>query len=88
VVINRGRSDERRMLKANAHPLDAGSVVDLLTGGGGGFGEPTERDPDRVRADVIDGYVTEEAAERDYGVVFDSGLHVDQEATRKLRASR
>jgi N-methylhydantoinase B len=85
VVINGGRADERRMLKANAHPLEPGSVVDLMTGGGGGFGEPTERDPDRVRADVIDGFVSREAAERDYGVVFGPGLSVDREATRKLR---
>ena len=35
------------MLKVNAHPLAAGSVVDLNTGGGGGFGDPHERDPER-----------------------------------------
>jgi N-methylhydantoinase B len=73
------------MLKANAHPLEPGSVVDLLTGGGGGFGEPSERDPERVRTDVIDGFITQEAAERDYGVVFGPGLNIDREATRKLR---
>jgi N-methylhydantoinase B len=71
VVVNPGRSDERHMLKVNAHPLDPGSVVELRTGGGGGFGEPLERDPERVRADVRDGYVSIEAAERDYGVVLD-----------------
>jgi N-methylhydantoinase B len=71
VVVNQGRSDERHMLKVNAHPLDPGSVVELRTGGGGGFGEPLERDPERVRADVRDGYVSIEAAERDYGVVLD-----------------
>ena len=57
VVINGGRPDERRMLKANAHPVRPGSVVDLMTGGGGGYGVPTERDPERVRDDVIDGFV-------------------------------
>jgi len=71
VVVNPGRDDERHMLKANAHPLAAGSVVELLTGGGGGFGNPHERDPERVRADVRDGYVSVGAAERDYGVVLD-----------------
>ncbi len=72
VVVNHGRADERHMLKANAHPLESGSVVELRTGGGGGFGDPRERDPERVRSDVIDGFVTREAAARDYGVVLDS----------------
>jgi N-methylhydantoinase B len=71
VVVNPGRGDERHMLKVNAHPLAADSVVELLTGGGGGFGNPLERNPERVRADVVDGYVSLEAAERDYGVVLD-----------------
>jgi N-methylhydantoinase B len=71
VVINPGREDERHLLKANAHPLAAGSVVELLTGGGGGFGDPLEREPERVCADVRDGYVSIDAAERDYGVVLD-----------------
>ena len=87
VVIDGGLPDERRMLKVNAHRLAPGSVVDLLTGGGGGFGVATERDPERVRVDVIDGYVSREAAERDYGVAFDKALNVDPEQTRKLRAS-
>jgi N-methylhydantoinase B len=73
VIVNGGRPDERRMLKVNAHPLAAGSVVELLTGGGGGFGDPSERDPERVRADVLDGFVSREAAERDYGFVLDDG---------------
>jgi N-methylhydantoinase B len=88
VVINAGRPDERRMLKVNAHPLAAGSVVDLLTGGGGGFGAPLERDPERVSADVLDGYVSREAAARDYGVVLDDAFAVDAEGTRVLRGSR
>jgi len=67
VVVNPGREDERHMLKANAHRLEPGSVVELRTGGGGGFGDPRERDPERVRADVLDGFVTSEAAKRDYG---------------------
>ncbi len=88
VVVNEGRPDERRMLKVNAHPLAAGSVVDLNTGGGGGYGNPDERDPEHVRTDVLDGYVSREAAERDYGVVFDDVLAVDFAATEQLRASR
>jgi N-methylhydantoinase B len=71
IVVNPGRDDERHFLKANAHPVAAGSIVRMETGGGGGFGDPRERDPARVAADVRDGYVTVEAARRDYGVVVD-----------------
>ncbi|HZR93217.1 MAG TPA: hydantoinase B/oxoprolinase family protein [Gaiellaceae bacterium] len=71
VVVNPGSAGELHLLKANAHPLAPGSVVELRTGGGGGFGNPLERDPERVRADVRDGYVSLEAAARDYGVVLD-----------------
>jgi N-methylhydantoinase B len=88
VVVNPGRSDERHMLKVNALPLEAGSVVVLETGGGGGFGDPLERDPQRVRVDVVDGYVTPVAAERDYGVVIGDAADVDEDATRRLRENR
>ncbi len=56
--------------------------------GGGGFGPPAKRDAGLVREDVIDGYISPEAAQRDYGVVFKEGSReVDQEATEALRKS-
>jgi len=88
VIVNPGRADERRMLKVNAHPIAAGSIVELNTGGGGGFGHPYERDPEHVRADVLDGFVSLEAAERDYGVVLDDRLAVDRRATGEQRSTR
>ena len=39
-----------------------------MTGGGGGYGPPLEREPDAIRRDVLEGYVSREAAQRDYGV--------------------
>jgi N-methylhydantoinase B len=86
VIVNPGREDERHMLKVNALPLESGDVVELQTGGGGGFGNPFERDPERVRVDCLDGYVTREAAEREYGVVLRDDLSVDEGATRRRRA--
>ncbi|MQA96630.1 MAG: hypothetical protein GEV11_19005 [Streptosporangiales bacterium] len=50
--------------------LDAGDAVLLRLPGGGGYGDPFTRDPARVRADVADGYVSIEAARRDYGVAI------------------
>ncbi len=76
-----------RLLKANNIALKAGDTVTINTGGGGGFGNPWERDIELVRRDVLDGYVTREAAERDYGVAFTAdGLEVDIETTRRRRA--
>ena len=49
-----------------------GQKVRLETPGGGGFGDPAARDPDRVARDVRLGYVTREAAERDYHVALDA----------------
>ena len=46
-----------------------------------------ERDPEKVRWDVVEGYVSLESARRDYGVVLEPGtLEVDQAATDRLRA--
>ncbi|MFL5929131.1 MAG: hydantoinase B/oxoprolinase family protein [Gaiellaceae bacterium] len=75
IAVNPGCEDERHLLKANAHPLAGGSIVHMQTGGGGGFGDPKERDPARVAADVRDGYVTVEGARHDYGVVVDRETH-------------
>jgi N-methylhydantoinase B len=51
--------------------LPKGSTVELYNGGGGGYGPPSERDADAVRADLREGYVSEEAARRDYPHAFE-----------------
>ena len=60
-------------------------------GGGGGFGDPLERPAERVLADVRSGYVSLEAARRDYGVVVHQQgrrFELDAEATAALRQGR
>jgi N-methylhydantoinase B len=52
--------------------LPKGSTVELYNGGGGGYGAPSERDPEAVRSDIREGYVSEEQARRDYPHAFDS----------------
>lgn len=71
VVVNPGREDERRMLKCSREPLVRGDVVRTTTGGGGGFGDPSERDPELVRADVLDRHLSPAAARERYGVDVD-----------------
>ena len=74
--------------------IKAGDLVDIRMAGGGGYGDPTDRDPQKVLDDVIDGYVSLESAKRDHGVVLLelpdtplTGLYkIDHEATQRLRA--
>jgi N-methylhydantoinase B len=63
----------RHVRKATQHPIAAGETVRLLTGGGGGWGPPAGRDAEAVRRDVLEGYVSAEAARRDYGLTVDGG---------------
>ncbi len=68
----------------------AGERYEYRYGGGGGWGNPFERDPQKVLDDVLDEYVSVESARRDYGVVLTGSLEeltlaIDWEATNALR---
>lgn len=69
-------------------PLEAGDLVTVFTGAGGGYGDPLERDLERVLADVLDGYLSPPQALADYGVVIGPDLRLDLEATRRERSGR
>jgi N-methylhydantoinase B len=62
-----------------------GMRVRLETPGGGGFGDPFTREPDRVARDVVLGYISVEAARRDYGVALGADNKVDSAETARLR---
>jgi len=67
--------------------LTDGAVVSSVTGTGGGFGDPLERAPERVREDVLDGYITVEQARTVYGVALAAeSLEPDAAETARLRA--
>ncbi|HEY5340511.1 MAG TPA: hydantoinase B/oxoprolinase family protein, partial [Candidatus Aquilonibacter sp.] len=70
VIIERadGRREMRRNGKLDAEPLAENDVLITESGGGGGFGDPRGRDRAAVRADIRNGYVSIEAAARDYGL--------------------
>jgi N-methylhydantoinase B len=68
--------------------FDPGEVVSNRSGGGGGYGDPLDRDPEAVREDVIDGYVSPVAAREEYGVVVSEDGDLDRAATEELRAQR
>jgi N-methylhydantoinase B len=88
-VVNPGRSDER-VLKplSDGNIVFRGDVVRVETGGGGGWGHPFDREPERVLADVQTGFVSRAKAEEDYGVVLTRDIAVDAAATRERRSAR
>lgn len=65
--------------------LQPGETIVSISCGGGGYGRPIERDPERVRRDVAEGWITTERAEKVYGVVLDQAGAVDLAATGELR---
>lgn len=86
-VINPGPGERVVHSKASTD-FQYGDVISFQQAGAGGYGDPLDRDPRRVLEDVLDDYVSVEAARRDYGVVIVGeglDLRVDEAATRELR---
>jgi len=84
---------DRTIPPLGAITLQPGEEIGQHSTGGGGYGLPVEREPERVRADVLSGFVSFERAREVYGVVFDgerahADLQVDEAATARLRAGR
>jgi N-methylhydantoinase B len=94
LVLRDGDADEVVVSHtADWIPLEAGQRIRYDYGGGGGWGDPLNRDPQAVLDDVLDEYVSHEAAEREYGVVLtgsldDLSLALDSAQTTALRAER
>ena len=85
-------ADGRELHPKRQQPMQAGERAVLSLPGGGGYGEPSEREPDLVARDVGDGLVSVERAREVYGVVLKSGDEPgsyvpDPEATASLRAA-
>jgi N-methylhydantoinase B len=84
IWINPDTSEAKRLPTRYAdYPLKQGDTFRLDTPGGGGYGDPRQRDPERVLTDVREGLVSAEAAARDYGVVIVQAI--DQTATQARR---
>ena len=85
-----GSPNERRIEHTAQDLLPQGAVIAYQHGGGAGFGHPLLRDPQAVREDVLDEYVSLQAARGKYGVVLSGSLEnydleVDVPATETLR---
>ena len=85
-VVYRNDGSEERWRKISNLPIQSNEVVSFQTGGGGGYGPPLERDPEKVLFDVINGYVSLKKAREEYGVVIDEDkMKIDIKATKQLR---
>jgi N-methylhydantoinase B len=71
LTLQRAGEPDKLLLKAEGFPLRAGDIVIAETGGGGGYGDPSERSLLLIQRDVTRGYVTPAAAQRAYGVTVD-----------------
>ena len=84
-LVRHGEAEEI-VHNRTSKPFNVGDVCSNRTNGGGGFGNPLDRDPAHVREDVLDGYVSVDGAREDYGVVIDpKTLEIDAEETKMLR---
>ena len=81
VSITRPDGTVDHLLKMRASAIAADTVVETKTGGGGGNGDPMQRAFDDVARDVVKGYLSPEAALRDYGVAVDRDGTVDMAAS-------
>ena len=90
IAILRNDDTTQKFPTGKIRPTDlaAGEGFLIETAGGGGFWNPLERDPERVLADVRSGYVSLEAARRDYGAVIHQHgrrFELDHKGTEELR---
>ncbi len=87
VVLDPGTPLERSLAMTSDTEVAAGTRIVINGAGGGGYGEPFEREIEAVSADVADGYVSAHAAAEHYGVVVAETGEVDPKATSALRRS-
>ncbi|MEM1413162.1 MAG: hydantoinase B/oxoprolinase family protein, partial [Pseudomonadota bacterium] len=87
VTVRLPDGTESDYLKVNGTPVPAGTEIFSRTGGGGGFGNPLERDPAAVQTDVLEQYISVEHAKAVYGVALDEAANLDLGATEQLRGA-
>lgn len=89
-LLNPGTPREKALpSKVQAFEAGPGDVIAAYSETAGGYGDPYERDPQKVLDDYLDGYITLEIAARDYGVILDPATKsVDEKATREARSLR
>ncbi len=87
IVYRDGKGEEIRRISAEL--LKKGDLISIRTSGGGGWGDPLERDPELVLEDYRNDLISLETAREVYGVVIDpERMEIDWEKTKSLRERR
>lgn len=87
LIVNPGTPDERELKPlSDNNRLVKGDLLRIMTPGGGGWGDPLEREMTRVRDDVLDGFISAASALEDYGVVLNpQTFELDEAETQQRR---
>lgn len=85
LILNPDTLNEEKQKSKGVSQLKAGDVLSIRLPGSGGYGPPWERDPERVRWDVLNDKISIKSARENYLVVLNDDLTIDQEKTRALR---
>lgn len=86
LILNPGTPKEEKQKSKGVTQIKAGDVLSIRLPGSGGYGDPRDRDPQKVRWDVINGKISLESATENYKVVFNPDLSINEEETKKLRS--
>ena len=85
LILNPGTPGEEKQKSKGVTQLKAGDVLSIRLPGSGGYGDPRERDPGRVRWDVLNGKIGLKSAREDYRVALNEDLTVNPEKTKAIR---
>jgi N-methylhydantoinase B len=85
LILNPGTPNEQKQKSKGVTQLKAGDMLSIRLPGSGGYGDPRERDPQKVRWDVINGKISLESARENYKVVFNPDMTVNLDETKNLR---
>ena len=87
--LNQGLKNERLLKSKEAVNLSAGETYTSYPSGGGGWGDPAERDPELVKMDALNGIISLESAEKIYRVSLEGeDLRINELKTAELRKRR
>jgi N-methylhydantoinase B len=85
LILNPGTPKEQKQKSKGVTQIKAGDVLSIRLPGSGGYGDPRDRAPEKVHWDVINGKIGLESARKNYGVVLNSDLTLNEEETKALR---
>jgi N-methylhydantoinase B len=88
MVLNPGTEGKQGVKSKGVSEVKAGDLLSIRLPGSGGYGPPWERDPERVRRDVINGKISKQSATERYLVFLNSDLSVNEKETKALRAEK